>query len=193
LLDLSRPFEPPKKDQVLRFRYTTYLGEQHSAANKVVVEFCPSDIPSLTPQQQAKLIKICGPRYNPSTEIVKMSCEMFDSQVQNKRYLSDVVDSLVKEAKDPADTFEDVPFDFRHHKPKQRFQFPEEWLLTPERKRQLEMKRNESLDQDRKRIQQGTVIDGRAFIEGSARAPRIMEPEMVLASPSQKPTQRRPR
>lgn len=90
---------PPDKHTPLRFRYTTYMGEQHPAERKVVVEFCTQDMPNLTDSQREKLIKLVGVRYNPETDIVKMSCEMFETQAQNKRYLGDLVDTLLKEAR----------------------------------------------------------------------------------------------
>lgn len=83
---------------MLRFRYTTYMGENHPAEKKVVVEFCPEDLP-LTEAQQLKLKKLAGTRYNGGTGIVKMSCEMFEEPAQNKRYLLDLVKKLVEEAR----------------------------------------------------------------------------------------------
>jgi small subunit ribosomal protein S35 len=97
--EMAKPFEPPTEEQVLRFRYTTYMGEEHPAEKKVVVEFCPADMPGLTPVQVEKLKKLAGVRYNPETEIIKMSCEMFESQAQNKRYLGDLVDTMLQEAR----------------------------------------------------------------------------------------------
>jgi small subunit ribosomal protein S35 len=96
---MAKPFVPPTADMPLRFRYTTYMGEQHPAEKKVVLEFCPEDMPDLTKIQRQKLRKLVGVRYNPETDIVKMSCEMFESQAQNKRYLGDRVDELLKEAR----------------------------------------------------------------------------------------------
>lgn len=96
---LAKPFEPPTADMPLMFRYTTYMGDHHPAEKKVVVEFCTEDIRDLTAAQREKLKKLAGVRYNPETDIVKMSCEMFESQAQNKRYLGDLVDNLLKEAK----------------------------------------------------------------------------------------------
>jgi small subunit ribosomal protein S35 len=98
-LEMAKPFEPPTADMPLRFRYTTYLGEQHPAEKKVVLEFCTADMPDLTKVQRQKLKKLAGARYNPETDIVKMSCEMFESQAQNKRYLGDRVDELLTEAR----------------------------------------------------------------------------------------------
>lgn len=99
MTEMAKPFVPPNQKQILRFRYTTYMGEDHPAEKKVVVEFCPDDIPDLTQIQKDKIKKLAGMRFNPETQIVKMSSEMFESQAQNKRYLGDLVDSLVREAK----------------------------------------------------------------------------------------------
>ncbi len=96
---MAKPFVPPTADMPLRFRYTTYMGEQHPAEKKVVLEFTTADMPNLTKIQREKLMKLAGVRYNPETDIVKMSCEMFETQAQNKRYLGDVVDDLLKEAR----------------------------------------------------------------------------------------------
>ncbi len=98
LLEFAKPFEPPALDMPLRFRYTSYMGEFHPAEKKVVVQFCPSDL-GLTPAQQLKLKKLAGPRYNPEKEKVHMSCEMFEHQAQNKRYLGDLVEKLMTQAK----------------------------------------------------------------------------------------------
>lgn len=180
--ELAKPFEPPSAAQPLRFRYTTYLGEEHPAAKKVVVEFCTSDMPNLTQQQKDKLIKLAGPRYNPSTDIVKMSCEMFGTQAQNKRYLWETINNLVTEARDGKDTFVDVPFDFRHHKPKMKFEFPKEWILTPERKQYLDNKRVQQLALDSGLREAGKLLDGAKLVEkvlGAQMDAAI--PEMVAA------------
>ena len=65
---------------------------------KVVVEFSPKDMP-LDEAQQQKLRKLLGARWNPETDIAKMSCEQFEHQAQNKRYLGDLVNKLVAQAK----------------------------------------------------------------------------------------------
>ena len=75
------------------------MGEQHPAEKKVVVEFCPADMPNLTDLQKDKLRKLAGVRWNPEKDIIKMSSEMFQSQAQNKRYLGDLVDTLLTEAR----------------------------------------------------------------------------------------------
>ncbi|KAF2840155.1 hypothetical protein M501DRAFT_931917 [Patellaria atrata CBS 101060] len=178
LSKLAKPFNPPQKTHPLRFRYTTYMGEQHPAEPKVVVEFCPSDLPSLSPQQTRKFIKLCGPRYNPGTEIVKMSCESFTTAAENKRYLSDMVDALIAEAQDPKDTFEDVPFDFRHHKEKKKPEFPKEWLLTETRKKILEAKRAGQELEDQRKVDDGKLIDGGVLVEEALKRLPVNAPVM---------------
>ena len=75
------------------------MGEFHPADRKVVVEFSPADLTVLTPAQQLKLKKLAGARYNPEKDIVKISCERFEHQAQNKRYLGDLVDKMIAMAK----------------------------------------------------------------------------------------------
>lgn len=157
------------------------MGESHPAINKVVVEFAPLDL-KLTKIQTDKLIKLAGPRYNPSTQIMKMSCEQFDTQAQNKRYLGETIFQLIAEAKDSKDTFEDVPFDFRHHKPKPRVQFPKEWILTPERKKYLEEKRQKVAELEDQRSNNGQIVDGQTLVDTSLpflEAQAAAEPVMV--------------
>ncbi|KAI9813617.1 MAG: 37S ribosomal protein S24, mitochondrial [Pycnora praestabilis] len=180
LSKLAKPFIPPTEDQPLRFRYTSYMGENHPAEKKVVLEFSPNDMLSLTETQKNKLIKLAGVRYNPSTSIIKMSSEMFETQAQNKRYLGDLVDTLLREAKDEAETFEDVPFDFRHHKPKPKLRFPDEWRMTPERQRQLEETRQQRQLLDQQRAEQGKLADGVRFIEAALRAPAVNTSKVMV-------------
>lgn len=85
-------------DQPLRFRFTSYMGEFHPAEKKVVVEFSPTDF-GLSEVQTTKLIKLAGSRYNPVKETIKISCESFEHQAQNKRYLAELVEKLLAEAK----------------------------------------------------------------------------------------------
>ncbi len=117
------------------------MGESHPAEKKVVVEFATKDVAkasNLTEVQRTKLIKLAGVRYNPDTDVIRMSSEKFEHAAQNKRYLGDLVSKLVKEAQDAEDKFEDVPLDFRHHKPKKLHLFPEEWKLTGQRVEELQ-------------------------------------------------------
>ncbi|EFW99327.1 37S ribosomal protein [Grosmannia clavigera kw1407] len=170
LSKLAKPFEPPTADMPLRFRFTSYLGEFHPAEKKVVVEFCPADL-GLTDVQQRKLTKLVGARYNPETEIVRMSCEQFEHQAQNKRYLGDLVEKLVAEAKDPADTLEDIPLDTRHHTFKTKPKFPKAWRLTEERRQQLQALRAQAFLADQQKMAQGTLVDGAQRVAASLAAP----------------------
>ncbi|KAG4417454.1 hypothetical protein IFR04_009407 [Cadophora malorum] len=171
LSKLAKPFQPPTRDMPLRFRYTTYMGEQHPAEKKVVLEFSPADMPRLTKVQTEKLRKLAGVRYNPETDVIKMSCEMFETQAQNKRYLGDVVQSLLKEARDPTDTFEDIPLDTRHHHFKAKPQFPKEWALTEARKQELHQYRQAMMLKDQQKEITGQLIDGIKQIEEGLKQP----------------------
>ncbi|KAH8730731.1 mitochondrial ribosomal subunit protein-domain-containing protein, partial [Phaeosphaeriaceae sp. PMI808] len=166
LHQLAKPFTPPTTALPFRFRYTSYLGDPHPAANKVVVQFNPTDL-SLAPAAREKLIKLAGPRYNPSTSIIKLSCEKFDTQPQNKRFLGETIAALVKEASEGKDAFEDVPFDFRHCVPRKRWEFPREWVMTGERRRYLDGVRAERARGEDQRVHNGEVVDGRVVVQTS--------------------------
>ncbi|KAK4466516.1 mitochondrial ribosomal subunit protein-domain-containing protein [Cladorrhinum samala] len=189
LAQFAKKFEPPAQDQVLRFRYTSYMGEFHPADRKVVVEFCPTDIQGLTQVQREKLMKLAGPRYNPEKKVIKMSCERFEHQAQNKRYLGDLVQKMIEAAKDPTDTFADIPLDTRHHKFTVKPKFPKEWYLTPERKAQLEAERKEMMRIDQTKRLNGALVDGVLAIEAAKAAG--MEAEAVMIPRGQAPPGRR--
>jgi len=111
-----------------------------------------------------------------------MSCEMYATPAQNKRHLCDLVSKLLTEAKDPKDTFEDVPFDFRHHTPKKTYEFPEEWKMTAERKEMLRAKRAAVDQREAERLGTGEAVEGRGIIEmmlsGGGQSKRLPEPEV---------------
>ncbi|KAF9430062.1 37S ribosomal protein S24, mitochondrial [Podila epigama] len=125
----AKPFQPPSKTEILRFRTTTYLGEpNHPAARKVVMTVPTKSLPLTNPELH-KFLLLVGPRYDPVHEQIKMSCERFADRSQNFKWLSDVLDTLINEAKKDPETVADVPLDLRHAakamKPKVRF--PKEW------------------------------------------------------------------
>lgn len=144
------------------------MGEPHPASRKVVVQFAPTDL-SLTPQQQLKLKKLAGARYNPSRDIIKMSCEKFDTPAQNKRYLGDLVNTLITEAKDESDTFEDIPIDLRHykHKSKPKPRYPLEWRLSEESAGRILLARNEK----RQLADAIPAVDGENLVQNYIRGP----------------------
>lgn len=175
-IELAQPFTLPPQSHILRFRYTTYLGEQHPAENKVVVELASKDLTPthLSEQQRQTFLKLLGPRYNPDTDIARISCEKFNTRAQNKRYLGDLIESLVKEAKE-GDAFTDIPLDLRHHKPKPKLRFPSEWAMTPERKKQLDARRREreSLQQER-----AAIVDGNAVVAQAVKSLPSLNPAL---------------
>ncbi|KAK2788793.1 37S ribosomal protein S24, mitochondrial [Onygenales sp. PD_12] len=168
LSKLAKPFELPAQTQILRFRYTTYMGETHPAETKVVVEFCSKDLTPkyLAEEQRVTLLKLVGTRYNPELDIIRMSTEKFPTRAQNKRYLGDLVNSLIKEAKE-GDSYADVPLDLRHHKSKPKTPFPESWAMTEERRKQLDEAREEKKRLAQEKLLQ--VTDGNEVIEQAIR------------------------
>ncbi|KAK5130285.1 hypothetical protein LTR08_002245 [Meristemomyces frigidus] len=182
---LSKPFEQPDRTKLpLRWRYTTYMGELHPAASKVVVEFKPADISDLSAPQRDKLLKLAGPRYNHLTGVLKMSCESHANQAQNKRHLGDIIAALLASARDStADSFADMPLDTRHVKRKAAPRFPVAWLLTEERKRELDSHRRTALLAEGQRVEQNTMVSGAAAIESARQIDlrKVEEPAMVQA------------
>ncbi|MCJ1407141.1 37S ribosomal protein S24, mitochondrial [Ptychographa xylographoides] len=173
LSKLTTPFQPPTHNTPLRFRATTYLGETHPAALKIVLEFSTIDLP-LLPAERLTLIKLLGVRYDPRTDVAKLSCEMFESQAQNKRYLGDLVDTLMQEAREGGDKFDDIPVDLRHVKWKPKLTFPDAWKLGDAGRR--EQLQNRWAERERLEAQR-QLVDGARIIEEAVS--RVPEPEMV--------------
>lgn len=172
----AKPFKLPPQTHLLRFRYTTYMGEQHPAEPKVVLELSTADLTPryLTQAQRLTFIKLVGPRYNPDTDIVRMSCENFTSRAQNKRYLGDLVNTLIKQAKE-GDSFADVPLDLRHHQSKPKVNFPNEWIMTDKRKKQLEARRNQRKQQEE---QKPALVDGNTVISEAVKSLPALNPAL---------------
>lgn len=123
---------PSISSHFITYRYTTYIGEEHPASRKVVLSFKTSNL-DLNSRELHKLRLLAKTRYDPNTDIFKMSSELFEESAQNARYLSDVLERLIKEAKDMTDDFSDIPLDNRHviarnlRKKPRKYKFPEEW------------------------------------------------------------------
>ncbi|KAF4768611.1 hypothetical protein N7455_012387 [Penicillium solitum] len=176
LSKLAKPFTLPPQTHILRFRYTTYMGEQHPAEPKVVVELASQDLTPtyLTEAQRQTFLKLAGTRYNPQTDIIRMSSEKFGSRAQNKRYLADVVNSMIKEAKE-GDSFADIPLDLRHHKYKTRLQFPESWNMTEARRSQLAARRKERLAAEETRA---ALVDGNSVVSDAIKTLPSLNPAL---------------
>lgn len=136
LTKFIKKYEPkdPKKSP-LKFRFTSYMGEEHPAEKKVVVTFSPSNL-GLTDNEKHKLCLLAGPRYDYQKDEVKMSSVLFEEPAQNMKYLSGLVDTLIHKAKDPElDRLLELKLDKRHIDSKAnkrkfkhtKYQFPEEW------------------------------------------------------------------
>ncbi|CRL21086.1 Ribosomal protein S24/S35, mitochondrial [Penicillium camemberti] len=176
LSKLAKPFTLPPQTHILRFRYTTYMGEQHPAEPKVVVELASQDLTPkyLTEAQRQTFLKLAGTRYNPQTDIIRISSEKFGSRAQNKRYLADVVNSMIKEAKE-GDSFADIPLDLRHHKYKTRLEFPESWNMTETRRSQLAARRKERLAAEETRA---ALVDGNSVVSDAIKTLPSLNPAL---------------
>lgn len=94
----AKPFEPPSSDQILKFKTHNYLGEGHPVERKVVLSVKVADL-KLNDQERHKLLLLSGPRYHVDTDELILSCEKFPHRKQNKKYLKDVLQRLLKESK----------------------------------------------------------------------------------------------
>jgi hypothetical protein len=98
LIAFAKPFEAPKADQILKVKTHTYLGEGHPVERKVVLSVKVADL-KLNETEKHKFLLLSGPRYNVNTEELVMSSEKFPHRKQNKKFLIDTLNKLIKEAK----------------------------------------------------------------------------------------------
>lgn len=120
------------KTHPVQYRFTTYLGEDHPNASKVVLQAKTQDL-GLNSKELHKFRLLARTRYDHLTDIFKMSTSKFPEPAQNARYLNDTFQKLLKESKDLTEDFSDVPLDTRHtlaknlRKKRHNYVFPEEW------------------------------------------------------------------
>jgi hypothetical protein len=69
----------------------------HPNEFKVVLEVYVKDL-NLSEEGVEALIDIVGPRYNPNKKLLKLTCNKFDTRVENRNYLVWLLDSLLQEA-----------------------------------------------------------------------------------------------
>jgi small subunit ribosomal protein S35 len=97
-IEFAEEFIPPSPTSILCFKNSYYIGESSPIQNKVVLTIELHSIKALLTQKQLhKFVLLCGPRFN-GIEF-KFSCDKFPHANQNKKYLSDLVDKLLEEAK----------------------------------------------------------------------------------------------
>ncbi|KAK9702027.1 37S ribosomal protein S24, mitochondrial [Basidiobolus ranarum] len=127
LAKFQKTFVPPKSvGKIVAYKTTDYFGEDHPNARKVVLTVKPDDL-SINDTQKHKLLLLCGPHYNADKNEIKISCEKYRLREQNYKHASDVLDKLLECAKDPSDTFADIPLRAKPQ-PKKDLAFPKEWL-----------------------------------------------------------------
>jgi small subunit ribosomal protein S35 len=135
LSQFATPYRKRTDKQVVKLRYTTYLGEPHPAESKVVASFKTNDLKDLTDAQRHKLRLLAGTRYDHEEDVVKISGNAFPEAAQNVNYIGDIIRNLLKESKDGKDTFADIPLRTSHVEARKRrnkslypqHTFPEAW------------------------------------------------------------------
>lgn len=94
-------------------------------------------------------------------------------------------------SQNPADMFEDVPLDVRHHTFKTKPRFPKGWRLTEKRREELETLRKQSFLLDETKTKEGTLVNGAQRIQHALAPPpedvqdRVAELMTVSAHPRQ--------
>ncbi|KAG9103461.1 hypothetical protein FRC06_010658 [Ceratobasidium sp. 370] len=135
LAAFRKPFVPPSPNAPLSVRTFTYGGEPHAAEHKAVLVASVSRLGLPTPEAVHKFQLLAGVRWSPtaprdagfSTEevaegsefakdgFVKISSEHLPEVRMNVKWCSDIVDELVRQAKDTSrKSFQDIPLDTRH-------------------------------------------------------------------------------
>lgn len=82
--------------------------------------------------------------------------------------------------KDPADMFEDIPLDTRHHTFKKQIRFPKEWYMTEERKQQLLEQRKQAMLLDEAKRSAGQLVDGQEIIQAVLAPPQKVEQKVPV-------------
>lgn len=94
----------------LRFQTTSYgrfaLPPYVSAGeHRVTVKVALAAIPLENDREKEILLEIVGARYNPKKGVLKLSSEKFASRIENKRYLVDMIERIVSNARKLAEEF----------------------------------------------------------------------------------------
>ncbi|KAI9308740.1 mitochondrial ribosomal subunit protein-domain-containing protein [Cunninghamella echinulata] len=130
----AKPFVPPTSKDIIKYKTHTYLGEGHPVERKVVLSVKVEDL-KLSEVERHKFLLLAGPRYHVDTDELILSSEKFPHLKQNKKYVGDILNKLLKEAKDDKDTFADIPLNLRQ--PKKKLVFPKEWA-KPQQEQSLQ-------------------------------------------------------
>ncbi|KAI8873344.1 hypothetical protein GQ42DRAFT_152844 [Ramicandelaber brevisporus] len=127
-------------NQFVTFRESVYLGEPEFFGNRIVTLFLHTKHLNLTASQLRKFLlltthaNLC--KYDADKGIVRMRSYRFPTAAENKQHLVSVLDTLLKEVRDPkADKFEDVelkqqnvPNRMKKKNKLNKLHFPKEWL-----------------------------------------------------------------
>ena len=102
--DSSSSYEPlanidpsALKYKIKKYERMALPPYHHPNEFKVVLEVYVKDL-KLSDKAVDALIDIVGPRYNPNKKLLKLTCNKFDTRVENRNYLVWLLDSLLHEA-----------------------------------------------------------------------------------------------
>ncbi|KAM0754025.1 hypothetical protein T439DRAFT_298514 [Meredithblackwellia eburnea MCA 4105] len=139
LQSVRTQFRKPSPSQVIKVRHQHYQGEQHPADRKVTVQFKVQDLPLSSDSVRHKFKLLAGPRWNAITDEVKISCELYPTDLMNEKWCSDTIDRLIEAAEDQTDPMSDIQLDTRPtlarlRKTRKKHltlrDFPQEWLQS---------------------------------------------------------------
>jgi small subunit ribosomal protein S35 len=100
------PYQPPKQTNIIKLRTVYTLGQpDHPGSRKAVITLSIQDLISKgekllqSKKSQHKFKLLAGQRWNPQDDSLKISCDDFPTFNMNAKWCSDVLDSLIAEAR----------------------------------------------------------------------------------------------
>lgn len=104
--ELRVPYQPPKGSDIIKLRTVYTLGQpDHPGSRKAVITLSIKDLVSKgdkllqSKQSQHKFKLLAGQRWDPKDDSLKISCDDFPTFNMNAKWCSDVLDSLIAEAR----------------------------------------------------------------------------------------------
>lgn len=128
LANFRQTYQPPPKENVLKFKYFTDFSEESTPKNRAVLLTVHIKDLNLTPAQEKKFKLLSGNKFDHNTNVFHFNSKLLPEATQNARRAAEVFSALLAETKNLADDFADIPVDTRHSKPrKPKAEFPKEW------------------------------------------------------------------
>ncbi|KAF3989963.1 hypothetical protein FT663_02058 [Candidozyma haemuli var. vulneris] len=128
LAKYRQEYQPPK-DSPIQLKFFTDLSDDMSSAEnrKVAINVALEEL-NLNEKQANKFKLLAGNKFNHKNGVFHMKTARFSVATQNARWLVETFNKLLAASKDLSDSFEDVPVNTRHSRPRKAVpEFPEEW------------------------------------------------------------------